>query len=118
MYIAIQLIVDCIAYWLPGLFNEYLVFSGASDFVSVIFIRTINCVGKLLDYHLKIVSVHTSVYVCVYVCVCVCVSTPRITSGVIWTPDIWLNKFYSCYMATLVSIVKGHGLSIDIHCGN
>ena len=74
MYIVIQLIVDCIAYWLPGLFNEYLVFSGASDFVSAVLIRTINCVGKLLDHHLKIVSVQTSVYVCVYMYVCVCLS--------------------------------------------
>ena len=25
----------------------------------------------------------------------------------------WLNKFYSCYMATVVGIVDGHGLGID-----
>ena len=44
---------------------------------------------------------------------CVC---PRlrllITSGVIWTSYDWLNKFYSCYMATVVVIVNGHGLGI------
>ena len=63
-----------------------------------------------LDHHLKIVSVWISVYVFVCVCVCVCVSTLRllITSGVIWTPYDWLNKFYSCYMATVVIIVNGH----------
>ena len=43
-----------------------------------------------------------------------------ITSGVmwcsvIWTPYDWLNKFYSCYMAILVSIIDGHGLRIDMH---
>ena len=41
---------------------------------------------------------------------CVC-PAPRllITSGMIWTPYDWLNKFYSFYMATLVSI-----LSMDV----
>ena len=50
-------------------------------------------------------------------CVFVCVSTSRlsITSGMIWTPYDWLNKFYSCYMATLVGIVDGHGLGIDTY---
>ena len=45
----------------------------------------------------------------VYVCVC---PPPRllIISGVIWTPYDWLNKFYSCYMATVVVIVNGRGL--------
>ena len=55
-------------------------------------------------------------YVCVfaYVCVRVCVP-PRllITSGVMWTPYNWLNKFYSCYMATVVIIVNGRGLGIS-----
>ena len=41
------------------------------------------------------------VYVCVcvfvFVCVCVCVC-----------------KFYSCYMATVVVIINGHGLGIDM----
>ena len=49
--------------------------------------------------------------------VCVC---PRqrllITSGVMWrdieTSYDWLNKFYSCYMATVFVIVNGHGLGI------
>ena len=35
-----------------------------------------------------------------------------ITSGVIWTLYDWLNKFYSCYMATVVVIVNGCGLVI------
>ena len=54
-----------------------------------------------------------------FMCVCVPVCpSPRllITSGVIWH-DMNLirlvNKFYSCYMATVVVIVNGHGLSID-----
>ena len=48
-------------------------------------------------------------------CVCVFVCPPLrllITSGVIWTPYDWLNKFYSCYMATVVIIINGHGLGI------
>ena len=66
-------------------------------------------------WFLKIVSVSTSVCVCVCVCVCLCVCPPPrllITSGVIWTPYDWLNKFYSCYMATVVIIVNGRGLGI------
>ena len=59
---------------------------------------------------------------CVDVCVCVvCVCpTPRllITNVMIWTQYNWLNKFYSCYMATVVVTVNGCGLGIDIHCGN
>ena len=53
-------------------------------------------------WFLKIVSVQMSVCVC---------PPPRlfITSGVIWTPCDWLNKFYSCYMATVVVIVDGRG---------
>ena len=55
---------------------------------------------------------------CVFVCVYMCLP-PRllITSGVIWTPYDWVNKFYS-YMAALVSIVDGHGLGIDMHREN
>ena len=34
-----------------------------------------------------------------------------------WPYD-WLSKFYSCYMAIVVSIVNGHGLDIDMHCGH
>ena len=54
-------------------------------------------------------------------CVCVCVRpAPRllIISGMIWTTYDWLNKFYSFYMAILVSIVDGCGLGIDTHCEN
>ena len=72
-----------------------------------------------------------SLYVCVFACVCVCVSLSvsvslclslslrlLITSGMIWTTYDWLNKFCSCYMVTVVVIVNGHSLSIDMHCGN
>ena len=62
-------------------------------------------------WFLEIVSVRTSVCVCVCLCVC---PPPRllITSGVIWTSYNWLNKFYSCYMATVVVIINGNGLGI------
>ena len=61
---------------------------------------------------------------CVDVCMCACLCfvfvcmcpPPRllITSGVMWTPFNWLNKFYSCYLATVVIIVNGHSLGIGI----
>ena len=59
---------------------------------------------------------------CVCVCVCVCVCPPPrllITSGVMWhdvDPLRLLNKFYSCYMATVVIIVNGCGLDIGARC--
>ena len=58
-------------------------------------------------------------YVCLSVYVCVCLP-PRllITSGVIWTPYGWLNKFYRFYMATAVVIGSGHGLRIEERCVN
>ena len=54
---------------------------------------------------------------CVCACVCLCLSvclSPRllITSSVIWTPNNWLNKFYSCYMAIVIFIVNGRGLAL------
>ena len=52
------------------------------------------------------------------ICVRVYVSAPEITSGVIWTPYDRLNKFYSCYTATLVGIVDKRGLGIDMHYEN
>ena len=57
---------------------------------------------------------------CVYVRVCVClhVYPPLrllITNGVIWTPYNWLNKFYGCYMAAVVSIGSGCDVSIIIY---
>ena len=47
-----------------------------------------------------------------FLCVCL---PPRllITSGMIWTPYDWLNKFYSCYMAAVVVIDDGHGLTAE-----
>ena len=65
--------------------------------------------------------VFVCVFVCVRVCVCarmrvcVCPLGYLITSGVMWhdmDPYDWLNKFYSCYMATVVVIVNGRGLGI------
>ena len=55
-------------------------------------------------WFLKIVSVQMFV----------CVSVPRllITSDVIWTSYNWLNKCYSCYMATVVVIVNGVALAL------
>ena len=41
-----------------------------------------------------------------------------ITSGMILTLYDWLAKFYSCYMVTVVGIVDGCGLGIDICGGN
>ena len=62
-------------------------------------------------------------YICVHagVCVCLCVCPPprlSITNGVIWTPYDWLNKFYSLYVPTVVSIINGCGLGIDMYHGN
>ena len=49
------------------------------------------------------------------VCLCMCVSALRllIISNIMWCdmdPYGWLNKLYSCYMAT---VINGHGLGID-----
>ena len=51
----------------------------------------------------------TSVCVRVSMCFCVC---PRlfITSGIIWSPNDWLNKGYSFYMAAVAIIGSGHDL--------
>ena len=60
------------------------------------------------------VCVCVCVCLCLCVHVCVCVRPPLrllITSGVIWgdmDPCDSLNKFYGCYMATIVIIVNGH----------
>ena len=68
---------------------------------------------------LKLILCGSSVcmFVCVCVCVCVCPGLRLlITSGVICY-DMNLirlvNKFYSCYMVTVVVIINWHGLSID-----
>ena len=58
------------------------------------------------------------VCLCVCWCVFVCICPPLrllITSGVMWTPYNWLNKFYKYYMATVVVIiVNGQGLGISM----
>ena len=59
------------------------------------------------------VCVRACVRTCVRACMCVCVcvvSAPRllITSSAmwhIWTQNDWLNEFYSCYVATLQSLL-------------
>ena len=60
------------------------------------------------------------------VCVCVCVFAclpPRLlkTTGVIWCdidPYDWSNRFYGFYMAAVVGIVSGRGMSIHTCFGN
>ena len=60
--------------------------------------------------------------VCLRLCVRARVCPPPrllIASGVMWhdmDPYDWLNKFYNCYMATVVVIVIGRGLDISTHC--
>ena len=41
-----------------------------------------------------------------------------VTSGMIWTPHDWLNKFYSFYMAVMVSIISRRGLGIEVYRRN
>ena len=45
-------------------------------------------------------------------CVCVCASE---ASDMMWTLYNWLNKFYSCYMVTVVIIINGHSFGIGTH---
>ena len=40
------------------------------------------------------------------------------TSGVIWTPYDKSNKFYGSYMAPVVDVDSGHGVSYYTHHGN
>ena len=50
------------------------------------------------------------------VCVFVGVSAPEASNNQ-WRdmdPCDWLTKFYSCYLATVVIIINGHGLRIGI----
>ena len=69
------------------------------------------CVHVCLCVCLSVcLSVYVSVCVCVCMCLCMCV---RSTSDVIWTPYDWVNKLYSFYVATVVSIINGRGFSID-----
>ena len=44
-----------------------------------------------------------------------CLSAPRllITSGMIYTPYDWLNKFYSFYKPDVVSIISVRGFTIE-----
>ena len=64
-------------------------------------------------WFLRIVSVQ------MYACVCVCVSaSDAINNGVMWSDIDVLNKFCGFYMAAVVSIVSGHGVSIHTRRGN
>ena len=91
--------------------------------LNIIYITAINYPTFLLNQaragHRPVCPRSVSVRMCLYVCACVCVPTPRllITSDVIWILYDWLNKFYSCYMATVVGIVNECGLGIDMCCG-
>ena len=60
------------------------------------------------------------VCVCVYVHVCVLYPPLRvlITSGMIWNPYDWLNKFYSFYMVAVVGIISKRGFGIQVHHRN
>ena len=53
-------------------------------------------------------------------CVGVSVSVSEAINNnwVIWTLYDWLNKFCSCYMATVAIIINGCVLGIDMHHGN
>ena len=83
-------------------------------------------IGSLLN---QVRTVHTSLWmlkidsVQASMCVRVCVHmrVPQrllITSSIILTLHLWLIKFYSCYITTLVVIVDGHGLGIDTYHEN
>ena len=52
--------------------------------------------------------------------VCLHVFAPEAvrTVGMVWTPYDFKNKFYSFYVATVVSIISRCGLSIDVHHKN
>ena len=50
---------------------------------------------------------------CVSMCVCL-YQKLLITSGMIWAPYDWLNKFYSFYAVAVVGMVSRCGLSIDV----
>ena len=68
----------------------------------------------------QIVGMRVYVCVCAHTRTCMCVSTPETVNNQ-WhdmDPYDWLNKFYSCYMATVTVIINGCGLGIDAHCGN
>ena len=77
--------------------------------------QVVGCYKALGVCRPNIVSVWKSI------CVCVCVyplPRPLITSGMMWHDIDLLNKFHSCYMAIVVSIVNGRGLGIDTHYEN
>ena len=81
------------------------------------FLKLVLCGSSVCVFVCVSVCVCVFVCVCVCVCVCECVCVPTrllMTIDVIWTPYDRLNKFYSCYMTTVVFIVNGRGLGIHI----
>ena len=70
--------------------------------------------------HTWFLKIDPALIVGMRVCVCVCVylSPKLLTSGMVWIPCDYLNKFYSCYMATVAVIVNVRGLGIDTHHGS
>ena len=74
-------------------------------------------------YSVHLVSENCFVSSCVCVCVCVRAHVHLhlrliVTSGVIWTPYDWINKFYSYNMAAIVGIASRSDLRIDVCCRN
>ena len=110
-----HLVANLFMHSLPGMILLYL----AAPFLHHRYLNQVcTSLRPVPAWFVKILSVWTPVYVwvcivfvCVCVCVCVCLP-PRllITSDVIWTPYDWLNKFYSCYMTIIVSIINRHDL--------
>ena len=62
---------------------------------------------------LKFLSMNVCMHACVDVCVCL---PPRLllTSVMMWRDYVY--KLYSIYIASVVGMVSGRGLSIDAHC--
>ena len=71
------------------------------------------CLENQCVYACVCMHVCVCVCVCVHMCVCMCVCVPT-PWGMIWTPYDWLNNFYSCYMAAIVSIISRCGLRIKV----
>ena len=86
------------------------------NFAVILLILNQACTGQRMPSFLVML-----LFMIVCMCVCVSVSAPRllITSGMMWTPYDWVNKFYSFYMATAFVIgCSRHGLRIEAHRGN
>ena len=75
-----------------------------------------------VSLHCKYTKRYFKCIVCVCVCVClsVCLSVCPKAYNDLWCDMnlIRLNKFYCFYMATVVGIISGHGLTTDAHHRN